>query len=129
MIEMGQTRVVCAASVEEAVPRWMKEQKVPGGWITAEYSMLPFSTSPRKSREVNRGHPEGRTQEIQRLIGRSMRAVVVKVVFGLLGPLVGLLLILLGFALKVALIGGVAYVVLRVVSPATADKLLAGFRR
>ncbi len=52
-----------------------------------------------------------------------------KVVFGLLGPLVGLLLILLGFALKVALIGGVAYVVLRVVSPATADKLLAGFRR
>jgi len=76
LIEMGQTRVVCAASVEEAVPRWMKEQKVPGGWITAEYSMLPFSTSPRKSREVNRGHPEGRTQEIQRLIGRSMRAVV-----------------------------------------------------
>jgi ribonuclease PH len=76
LIEMGQTRVVCAASVEDAVPRWMKEQKVPGGWITAEYSMLPFSTSPRKSREVNRGHPEGRTQEIQRLIGRAMRSVV-----------------------------------------------------
>ena len=72
LIEMGNTRVVCAASVEEGVPRWMKEQKVPGGWITAEYSMLPFSTSPRKSREVNRGHPEGRTQEIQRLIGREI---------------------------------------------------------
>ncbi len=76
LIEMGQTRVVCAASAEDGVPRWMKEQKVAGGWITAEYSMLPFSTSPRKSREVNRGHPEGRTQEIQRLIGRAMRSVV-----------------------------------------------------
>jgi len=76
LIEMGQTRVVCAASVEEGVPRWMKDQKVTGGWVTAEYSMLPFSTSPRKSREVNRGHPEGRTQEIQRLVGRALRSVV-----------------------------------------------------
>ncbi len=75
LIEMGRTRVICAASVEEGVPRWMKEQKVAGGWITAEYSMLPFSTSPRKVRESSRGKIEGRTQEIQRLIGRALRAV------------------------------------------------------
>lgn len=75
LIEMGHTHVLCAASVEEAVPRWMREQKVTGGWVTAEYSMLPYSTSPRKSREVNRGHVEGRTQEIQRLVGRALRAV------------------------------------------------------
>lgn len=75
LIEMGGTRVVCAASIEEAVPRWMRDQKKPGGWVTAEYSMLPYASSPRKAREVTRGHPEGRTQEIQRLIGRSLRAV------------------------------------------------------
>ena len=75
LIEMGQTRVVCAASVEEGVPRWMRDQKVTGGWITAEYSMLPFATTPRKPREVTRGRAEGRTQEIQRLIGRALRAV------------------------------------------------------
>ncbi|MBM3860920.1 MAG: ribonuclease PH [Verrucomicrobia bacterium] len=75
LIEMGQTRVLCAASVEEGVPRWMREQKKPGGWVTAEYSMLPYASSPRKQREVVRGFPEGRTQEIQRLIGRSLRAV------------------------------------------------------
>ncbi|MCS7049942.1 MAG: ribonuclease PH, partial [Verrucomicrobiae bacterium] len=76
LIEMGRTRVICAASVEETVPRWMKEQKVSGGWVTAEYSMLPYCTAPRKARELSRGYPEGRTQEIQRLIGRAMRAVV-----------------------------------------------------
>ncbi|MEI6082791.1 MAG: ribonuclease PH [Verrucomicrobiota bacterium] len=75
LIEMGKTRVICAASIEDGVPRWMKEQKVVGGWVTAEYSMLPYSTSPRKSREVAKGKVEGRTQEIQRLIGRSIRAV------------------------------------------------------
>lgn len=75
LIEMGKTRVICAASVEDGVPRWMKEQKVPGGWVTAEYSMLPFCTSPRKAREVSKGKVEGRTQEIQRLVGRSLRAV------------------------------------------------------
>lgn len=75
LIEMGQTRVLCAASVEEVVPRWMREQKKDGGWVTAEYSMLPYAASPRKPREVTRGHPEGRTQEIQRLIGRSLRSV------------------------------------------------------
>lgn len=76
LIEMGQTRVVCAVSVENSVPRWMREQDVAGGWITAEYSMLPYATRPRKPREVTRGRPEGRTQEIQRLIGRALRAVV-----------------------------------------------------
>ncbi len=75
LIEMGQTRVLCAATTEEAVPRWMREQKKTGGWVTAEYSMLPYAASPRKPREVTRGYPEGRTQEIQRLVGRSLRAV------------------------------------------------------
>lgn len=75
LIEMGGTRVVCAASVEEVVPRWMRDQKKTGGWVTAEYSMLPYASAPRKTREVARGFPEGRTQEIQRLIGRSLRAV------------------------------------------------------
>jgi ribonuclease PH len=75
LIEMGNTRVICAASVEDGVPRWMKEQKVAGGWVTAEYSMLPYCTSPRKSREVAKGKVEGRTQEIQRLVGRALRAV------------------------------------------------------
>jgi ribonuclease PH len=75
LIEMGETRVLCAASIEEGVPRWMREQRVTGGWITAEYSMLPYATSPRKSREVTRGRVEGRTQEIQRLVGRALRSV------------------------------------------------------
>ena len=75
LIEMGNTRVVCAASVEGGVPRWMREQDVVGGWITAEYSMLPYATAPRKQRELARGRPEGRTQEIQRLIGRALRTV------------------------------------------------------
>ena len=75
LIEVGGTRVVCAASVEGGVPRWMREQGVKGGWVTAEYSMLPYATAPRKSRELARGRPEGRTQEIQRLIGRALRTV------------------------------------------------------
>lgn len=76
LIEWGNTRVICAVTVEESVPRWMKEQNVTGGWITAEYSMLPYSTAQRKPREISKGKLEGRTQEIQRLIGRSMRAAV-----------------------------------------------------
>ena len=76
LIEWDQTRVICAATVEERVPRWMKEQNVEGGWISAEYSMLPYSTLSRKQRDVNRGKIDGRSQEIQRLIGRSMRAAV-----------------------------------------------------
>lgn len=76
LISFGKTQVICAVSVEEAVPRWMKEQKVSGGWITAEYSMLPYSTSPRKQRESTRGKIDGRSTEIQRLIGRSLRAAI-----------------------------------------------------
>jgi ribonuclease PH len=75
LIEMGNTRVLCAASIEPGVPRWMREQGASGGWVTAEYSMLPCATTPRKAREATRGRPEGRTQEIQRLIGRALRAV------------------------------------------------------
>lgn len=72
----GNTRVICAVSVEEAVPRWMKEQGKIGGWITAEYQMLPSSTEQRTEREAIRGKLSGRSSEIQRLIGRSLRAAV-----------------------------------------------------
>ena len=76
LIEWGNTRVICGVTVEETVPRWMKEQGVAGGWITAEYSMLPYSTLTRKQRDVAKGKIDGRSQEIQRLIGRSMRAAI-----------------------------------------------------
>ncbi|HHY86906.1 MAG TPA: ribonuclease PH [Verrucomicrobia bacterium] len=76
LIEWGNTRVICGVTVEEAVPRWMKEQSVTGGWITAEYSMLPYSTLQRKPRDSTRGKIDGRSQEIQRLIGRSLRATI-----------------------------------------------------
>ena len=72
----GNTRVICAVSLEKSVPRWMKEQEVPGGWITAEYQMLPSSTGTRSERESTRGKISGRSAEIQRLVGRSLRAVV-----------------------------------------------------
>lgn len=76
LIEWGNTRVICGVTVEESVPRWMKEQNVVGGWITAEYSMLPYSTLQRKSRDITKGKIDGRSQEIQRLIGRAMRAAI-----------------------------------------------------
>jgi ribonuclease PH len=76
LVTMGNTRVICGAMIEENVPRWMKEQEVTGGWLTAEYSMLPYSTQPRKPRDVAKGRIDGRSVEIQRLIGRSLRAVV-----------------------------------------------------
>src|SRR5881396_3237607 len=76
LVSMGKTRVICAVTIEEAVPRWMKEQGVTGGWLTAEYSMLPYSTQPRKPRDITKGRVDGRSVEIQRLIGRSLRAVV-----------------------------------------------------
>src|SRR5882672_4367903 len=76
LIEWGNTRVICGVMVEEMVPRWMKDQNVSGGWITAEYSMLPYSTQQRKPRDIARGKIDGRSQEIQRLIGRAMRAAV-----------------------------------------------------
>ncbi len=76
LIEWGHTRVLCGVTIEEGVPRWMKEQGVVGGWITAEYAMLPYSTLTRKARDISKGKIDGRSQEIQRLIGRSMRAAV-----------------------------------------------------
>ncbi|MDQ6808503.1 MAG: ribonuclease PH [Verrucomicrobiota bacterium] len=76
LVSMGNTRVICAVMIDEGVPRWMKEQGVTGGWLTAEYSMLPYSTSPRKPRDITKGRLDGRSTEIQRLIGRSLRAVV-----------------------------------------------------
>jgi ribonuclease PH len=76
LVSMGKTRVICAVTIEEAVPRWLKEQGVTGGWLTAEYSMLPYSTQPRKRRDIAKGRIDGRSVEIQRLIGRSLRAVV-----------------------------------------------------
>ena len=76
LIAWGNTRVICGVTVEEMVPRWMKEQNVPGGWITAEYSMLPYSTLQRKQRDISKGKIDGRSQEIQRLIGRSIRAAI-----------------------------------------------------
>jgi ribonuclease PH len=76
LIEWGNTRVICGVTIEETVPRWMKEQAVPGGWITAEYSMLPYSTLTRKPRDISKGRLDGRSSEIQRLIGRSIRAAI-----------------------------------------------------
>src|SRR5881227_3556427 len=76
LVAMGNTRVICGVMIEEAVPRWMKEQSVTGGWLTSEYSMLPYSTTTRKPRDISKGRVDGRSSEIQRLIGRSLRAVV-----------------------------------------------------
>jgi ribonuclease PH len=76
LVAMGNTRVICGVMIEEIVPRWMKEQNVTGGWLTAEYSMLPYSTNTRKPRDISQGRLDGRSTEIQRLIGRSLRAVV-----------------------------------------------------
>ena len=73
LIEMGDTKVICTATIEDTVPRWMFGKR--RGWVTAEYSMMPRSSPQRVPREVNRGRPSGRTQEIQRLIGRSLRAI------------------------------------------------------
>ena len=73
LLEMGKTRVLCAASYEPSVPRFL--QGTGRGWVTAEYGMLPRATSERTQREASKGRPSGRTQEIQRLIGRSLRAV------------------------------------------------------
>jgi ribonuclease PH len=74
LISCGETRVICTASIQESVPRWMSGRGT--GWVTAEYGMLPASTGERKARDVSKGRPDGRTVEIQRLIGRSLRGVV-----------------------------------------------------
>jgi ribonuclease PH len=76
LVRFGATQVICAATIEPNVPTWMKQQGVKGGWLTAEYSMLPYSTLERKSRDSSKGRIDGRSVEIQRLIGRALRAVV-----------------------------------------------------
>lgn len=76
LCSFGNTKVICAVTIDNNTPRWMKSQGVKGGWSTAEYSMLPYSTLDRKSRDISRGKQDGRTVEIQRLIGRSIRAVL-----------------------------------------------------
>ena len=81
LIEMGNTRVICAASVEDKLPPHLRYQRTEG-WVTAEYGMLPRSTHTRSSRETGRGGPSGRTHEIQRLIGRSLRAIANRKVIG-----------------------------------------------
>ncbi len=80
LIEMGQTRVICSASIEERVPPFLRNSGQ--GWLTAEYAMLPRSTQQRTQRQTGRGGPSGRTHEIQRLIGRSLRAVADMKVLG-----------------------------------------------
>lgn len=80
LIEMGQTRVICSASVDERVPPFLRNKNQ--GWITAEYAMLPRATQQRTPRETGRGGPSGRTHEIQRLIGRSLRAIADMSVLG-----------------------------------------------
>src|SRR4051794_34958431 len=74
LISCGETRVICTASVQESVPKWMQGRG--RGWVTAEYGMLPASTGDRKQRDVSKGRADGRTVEIQRLIGRSLRGVI-----------------------------------------------------
>ena len=76
LIEMGGTRVICSVSFESGVPGWMRAQGVPGGWVTSEYGMIPASTHSRVQREASKGRQNGRTMEIQRLIGRSFRSVI-----------------------------------------------------
>ena len=76
LCSFGSTRVICSAMIEDKVPGWMRQQKILGGWLTAEYSMLPYATLSRKDRPISRGKQDGRNIEIQRLIGRSLRAVV-----------------------------------------------------
>jgi len=80
LIEMGDTKVICTATVDDNVPRWMMGRG--SGWVTAEYGMMPRSSPQRIQREVNKGRPSGRTQEIQRLIGRSLRAVTDMAILG-----------------------------------------------
>src|SRR5213596_2739557 len=74
LIAAGGTRVICTASAVDSVPRWMTGQG--RGWVTAEYGMLPASTGERKQRDVSKGRPDGRTVEIQRLIGRALRGII-----------------------------------------------------
>ena len=76
LVSFGNTRVICSVSICKGVPAWMRDQKVPGGWLTAEYQMLPGATHRRSRRDVSKGHVNGRSSELQRTVGRSLRAVV-----------------------------------------------------
>jgi ribonuclease PH len=76
LIECGRTRVICAASIQNKIPRWMMNEKRRTGWLTAEYRLLPYAGNDRKARECSMGRISGRTHEIQRLIGRSLRGAV-----------------------------------------------------
>jgi ribonuclease PH len=76
LCSFGDTQVICAVMIEDKVPGWMRQQRVQGGWLTAEYNMLPYSTLTRKDRPISKGRQDGRNIEIQRLIGRSLRAVL-----------------------------------------------------
>lgn len=76
LCSFGNTQVICSVMIEDRVPGWMRQQKVEGGWLTAEYSMLPYATLSRKDRPISKGRQDGRNIEIQRLIGRSLRAVL-----------------------------------------------------
>lgn len=76
LVKFGNTQVICSATIENRLPKWMHAQGLKGGWLTAEYSMLPYSTLDRKDRDISRGKMDGRSIEIQRLIGRSLRAVL-----------------------------------------------------
>ena len=76
LCSFGNTQVICSAMVEDRVPGWMRQQKIEGGWLTAEYSMLPYATISRKDRPISKGKQDGRNIEIQRLIGRALRAVL-----------------------------------------------------
>jgi ribonuclease PH len=76
LCSFGNTQVICAVMIEDRIPGWMRQQKIAGGWLTAEYNMLPYSTLSRKDRPISKGKQDGRNIEIQRLIGRSLRAVL-----------------------------------------------------
>lgn len=76
LLKFGNTQVICAATFEKAIPKWMAQQSIGGGWLSAEYAMLPYSTLDRKQRDSTRGKIDGRNIEIQRLIGRSLRAAI-----------------------------------------------------
>ena len=82
LIDIGGTKVICAVSFEPGVPPWMRAQGVPGGWVTCEYGLLPSSTHQRNQREASKGKQNGRTMEIQRLIGRSFRSVIDLIALG-----------------------------------------------
>ncbi len=76
LVSFGNTQVICGVTIEESVPRWMQFGDSKSGWLTAEYNMLPYSTLDRKARDISKGKLDGRSTEIQRLIGRALRAVV-----------------------------------------------------